>query len=87
MVAQEAFDLLAAEAFVKVQLARLFNTAASLRLGAAVGMGLAETRIEAVLRTSPRAVEKLTIFRDRRLLKRREGRRGDEMNWNVERDI
>lgn len=43
---------------MKVQLARLFNTAASLRFGAAVGIWLAETRIEAVLRTSSRAVEK-----------------------------
>ena len=45
MVAQEALDLLAAEASVKVQLARLFKVAASLRFGAAVGIRLAEIKI------------------------------------------
>ena len=55
MVAQDVLDLLAATASVKVQDAR-FSRATALRIfGAAVGIGTAATRTEAVLRPSPRA--------------------------------
>lgn len=54
IVAQLAFDLLAAAASVKVQEARLWSAAlTALMSGAGVGIGVAETKMEAVLRTSP----------------------------------
>ncbi len=53
MVAQLAFDLLAAEAAVKVQLARFWRATALLRSGAAVGNGFAETRTAATPRANP----------------------------------
>ena len=58
IVAHDAFDALAAEAAVKVQDARLPSTAAFLGSGAVVGTGVAETKREALLRASPRAVRK-----------------------------
>ena len=53
MVAHEVFDLEAAEAAVKVQVARFSSATAFFISGAAVGTGVAETRIEAMLRTRP----------------------------------
>lgn len=56
IVAQSAFDLLAAAASVNVQEARLWSAfLTKARSGAGVGMGTAETSTEAVLRTSPKA--------------------------------
>ena len=58
IVAQEALDLLAEAALVKVHEARFWRAAASLRSGAgvAIGMGEADTRTAAELRASPRAL-------------------------------
>jgi hypothetical protein len=53
MVAQSFFDLLAAEAAVKVQLARFWSATAFLRSGTGVGIGFAETKTDATLRASP----------------------------------
>lgn len=54
IVAHDAFDLLAAEASVKVQDARFSIATAFLRLGAGVGIGTAATK-ETALRPSPKA--------------------------------
>jgi hypothetical protein len=63
MVAQSALDLLAAEAAVKVHEARLWRAAALAKSGAGVGIGMAATRTEAVLRASPKAWSTWTILK------------------------
>ena len=68
-VAHDVFDLLAATASVKVQDARFSIATAFLISGAAVGMGTAATRKEAVLRPSPRAFKIWTILVAKKLLK------------------
>ena len=68
IVAHDFLDLLAAAASVKVQDARFSIATAFLRSGAAVGIGTAATRKEAVLRLSPRAFKNRTILEKKKIL-------------------
>jgi hypothetical protein len=71
IVAHDVLDLLAATASVKVQDARFSIATAFLRSGAAVGIGTAATRKEAVLRPSLKAFKNRTILVKKKLWKGR----------------